>query len=119
MAISAYDAALIFIAASSPVAVYRAREEPLSSSAFAMAAYLNLLALFLSVKLLDTTPPADRTRRRRLKAAVLVLGTTLQATFSYRVCKLLPLSLSLFLWSAVVLVAGGGGWLLQSVDGGQ
>ncbi|MQL99299.1 hypothetical protein Taro_032025 [Colocasia esculenta] len=102
------NAHISFLTASSAVALYRARMQPWAIS-FVLFSYVNLLFLFRCLRMLETaTSPGDQQKKMRVKAAILLLATTLNASFCHQVTKLMPPVVSAVLWSLVVLVAAGG-----------
>ncbi|URE18346.1 hypothetical protein MUK42_12118 [Musa troglodytarum] len=98
---------LAFLSINSLTALYRSRDDP-RNAAFILASYLDLLALFLCLRLFDSTHPDSLKRRGALKLAVWTLSTTLIAMFSYRVAAIMPFPVAILVWCMSGLTISGG-----------
>ncbi|CAL9128184.1 unnamed protein product, partial [Musa textilis] len=98
---------LAFLSINSLTALYRSRDDP-RNAAFILASYLDLLALFLCLRLFDSTHPDSLKRRGALKLAVWTLSTTLIAMFSYRIAAIMPFPVAILVWCMSGLTISGG-----------
>ncbi|THU59582.1 hypothetical protein C4D60_Mb07t03610 [Musa balbisiana] len=98
---------LAFLSINSLAALHRSRDD-VWNAAFILASYLDLLALFLCLRLFDSTHPDSLKRRGALKMAVWTLSTILIAMFSYRVAAIMPFAVAIIVWCMSGLTISGG-----------
>ncbi|CAN6163076.1 unnamed protein product [Urochloa humidicola] len=77
------------------------------SIVFEVASYLDLVLLFVCLRLLERTP-RDSPRREWLKAAVWALTTLLTVMFSHKVAVIMPLLVAAVVWAMAFATIGGG-----------
>ncbi|XP_040376028.1 uncharacterized protein LOC121053309 [Oryza brachyantha] len=90
--------ALVFHALNTGAAVYRGRRDA-RAVASTLAPSLALALLLLCVRLLEGTPPAGASRRRRLRAAVWLLSAALTVAFARRFAAAVPPSGAALVWA--------------------
>ncbi|WVZ77327.1 hypothetical protein U9M48_025206 [Paspalum notatum var. saurae] len=95
-----------FLTFNSGMAVYRS-EGDIGTISFVVFSYLDLLLLFLCLRLYERTP-AESPQREHLKMAVWLLTTMLTAAFSYKVAAIMPFPVQVLVWAmASATVLGG------------
>nr|ACG43790.1 hypothetical protein [Zea mays] len=96
----------VFLTFNSGMAIYRSDRDP-GSIAFVSGSYVDLLLLFLCLRLFERTPP-DSPRRGWIKACVWGLTTLLTVMFSQKVAAIMPPLLALVVWAMAFATIGGG-----------
>nr|CAB3449300.1 unnamed protein product [Digitaria exilis] len=96
----------VFLTFNSGMAVYRSNGD-IGAISFVAFSYLDLVALFLCLRLYESTPP-ESPRREHLKMAVWLLTTMLTAAFSYKVAAVLPLPVVLLVWAMAAATGHAG-----------
>ena len=95
-----------FLTFNSGMAIYRS-DRDLGSIAFVAGSYVDLVLLFLCLRLFEMTP-RDSPRRGWLKACVWALTTLLTVMFSQKVAAIMPAPVALLVWAmAFATIAGG------------
>jgi hypothetical protein len=90
----------------SVLAIYRSDRE-VGTVAFVAVSYLDLVLLFLCLRLFERTPQ-DSPRREWLKACVWVLTTLLTVMFSQKVAAVMPPVVAVVVWAmAFATICGG------------
>jgi hypothetical protein len=99
--------AMFFLALNCGVAIYHSRHDP-SSVLFVAACFVDLTLLFYLLRVFEKLPAEESPKRRRVKAAVWALTTTLTVMFSQRVAALMPAPVAAAVWAmaAATIVAG-------------
>lgn len=95
-----------FLTFNSGMAIYRS-ERDTGSVAFVAVSYLDLVLLFLCLRLFERAP-RESPRRGWLKACVWGLTTLLTVMFSHKVAAIMPPLVALVVWAmAFATIAGG------------
>ncbi|NDW60192.1 hypothetical protein G0P98_27470, partial [Yangia sp. PrR004] len=95
-----------FLTFNSVMAIYRS-ERDLPSILFVAGSYVDLVLLFVCLRLFESAP-RDSTRRWWLKACVWALTTLLTVMFSHKVASIMPPLVALVVWAmAFATIAGG------------
>ncbi|GJN29663.1 hypothetical protein PR202_gb17912 [Eleusine coracana subsp. coracana] len=102
----AYAAALVCLAANLVLCVRR------DDRAFLAFAHLNLLLLFWCARRFDAAPQGSAAHYRRARLAVWLLTASLTASFTWRMCALLPAPVAAAAWVLAAATVGGGFYLL-------
>ncbi|CAN6271946.1 unnamed protein product [Urochloa humidicola] len=94
-----------FLTVNSFMAVFRAEGDP-GAIWFVAASYVDLVLLFVCLRLFERTPRDSSTRKQLLKMAVWTLTTLLTVAFASRVAAVMPLPMAALvcLMTAVALV---------------
>ncbi|CAN6194701.1 unnamed protein product [Urochloa humidicola] len=95
-----------FLTFNSGMAIHRSNGDR-GSIMFVVASYLDLVLLFVCLRLFERTP-RDSRRREWLKAAVWVLTTLLTVMFSHKVAAIMPPLVALVVWAMAFITISGG-----------
>ncbi|CAN6163629.1 unnamed protein product [Urochloa humidicola] len=95
-----------FLTFNSGMAIHRSNGDR-GSVMFVGASYLDLVLLFVCLRLFERTP-RDSPRREWLKAAVWALTTLLTVMFSHKVAAIMPPPVALVVWAMAFITIGGG-----------
>ncbi|XP_062178863.1 uncharacterized protein LOC133883530 isoform X2 [Phragmites australis] len=95
-----------FLTFNSGMAIYRSDRDP-GSVAFVVVSYLDLVLLFLCLRLFEMAPP-DSPRREWLKVCVWGLTTLLTVMFSHKVAAIMPPLVAVVVWAMAFATIGGG-----------
>ncbi|XP_074587831.1 uncharacterized protein LOC141843677 [Curcuma longa] len=87
-------------------AVYRSKHD-FYAVTFIMTSYLDLLLLFWCLRKFETSAEENR---RRLRAAVWVMGTLLTVMFSVNVAAVMPWPVSMAVYGMAAVTGVGGFW---------
>ena len=95
-----------FLTFNSGMAIYRSEGDP-GSVAFVVVSYLDLVLLFLCLRLFEKAP-RDSPRREWLKVFVWGLTTLLTVMFSHKVAAIMPPLVAVVVWAMAFATIGGG-----------
>ncbi|CAN6201262.1 unnamed protein product [Urochloa humidicola] len=95
-----------FLTFNSAMAIYRSDGER-GAVVFVVASYLDLVLLFVCLRLFERTP-RDSPRREWLKASVWALTTLLTVMFSHKVAAIMPPLVAGVVWVMAFTTIGGG-----------
>ncbi|KAK1257029.1 hypothetical protein QJS04_geneDACA020569 [Acorus gramineus] len=92
----------LFLTFNSAVALYR-NWNNLSSLNFIVTAYGSFMSLMWCINALEKVPKEDSQKKWRYRVAIWVLASILNLTFSFRISVVMPLIMSVSVWTLSVL----------------
>lgn len=105
----------LFLTLTTVFSAHRSNSEP-GYLSFVVSAYVLLVFFLLSIRWFETLPPRDAAGKIKGKVLIILLSTSLNLLFSWRVSSLLPLGFAAVIWAVATTTVAAGFFLLFCLE---